>query len=178
MAVKLLDGSSESQVGIDGITDSNGIYLFDDNLAPRSYKVAFVLPNSYVFTVFAKDITPITNPVDGSLEYDHVTSDVDRDTVIGNVGVTDAKLVESGDDNLSFDAGMFIPVTVNGTTWHDLNANGIEEEGEPGLTGITVTLYDRDGDVAGVQDTDADGVWHLSAKVTGLAQKIQVGPRF
>mmetsp|Transcript_32451 Transcript_32451/g.58651 ORF Transcript_32451/g.58651 Transcript_32451/m.58651 type:complete len:1622 (-) Transcript_32451:91-4956(-) len=161
VAVKLIDGSSESQVGIDGITDANGIYLFDDNLAPGSYKVAFVLPNSYVFTVFAKDITPITNPVDGSLDYDHVTSDVDRDTVIGNVGVTDAKLVESGDDNLSFDAGMFIPVTVNGTTWHDLNANGIEDEGELGLTGITVTLYDRDGDVAGVQDTDADGVWHF-----------------
>merc|ERR1712194_11708 len=89
------------------------------------------------------------------------------DTAEWGVGVTDVKMVTSGDINLSFDAGMFIPVTINGTTWHDLNANGLEEEGEQGLSDVTVTLYDRDGDVAGEQDT-VDGVWHFDDMPPGL----------
>lgn len=65
--------------------------------------------------------------------------------------------LSTGEENLSFDAGIFIPVTISGTTWHDLNANGIEEEGELGLPGSTVSLYDRDGDFVGVQITDSEG---------------------
>ena len=188
VTVKLLDGTFGNQVDIKGITDSTGHYIFDGNgnLAPGSYKVAFVLPDSYVFTVKAKDITPITFNVDGSLHYDHVTSDVDRDTVTGNVGVTNAKDVRSGDDNLSFDAGMFIPVTINGTTWHDLNANGIEEEGEPSLQGMTITLYDRDGDEVGTQESNDVGVWHFgdlppgtySAKITKpVGSEYEISPK-
>lgn len=167
VVVMLIDGNTGNQIGPDGSTDSEGIYLFDNNLPPGMYRVAFVLPDQYVFTVKAKDITPITNPVDGSLHYDHVTSDVDRDTVEWGVGVTDVKMVTSGDINLSFDAGMFIPVTINGTAFHDLNANGFEEGGEEGLSDITVTLYDRDGDVAGEQNT-VDGVWHFDDMPPGL----------
>lgn len=48
-------------------------------------------------------------------------------------------------------------MSISGTTWHDLNANGIEEQEEPGLAGATVTLFDRDGDFVGMQVTDSDG---------------------
>lgn len=71
--------------------------------------------------------------------------------------LTSTPIQTLGEENLSFDAGIFIPVNISGTTWHDLNANGIEEEGEPGLPGSTVTLYDRDGDFVGVQITDSEG---------------------
>ena len=38
-----------------------------------------------------------------------------------------------------------------------MNANGIKEEGEPGLSGSTVTLYDRDNDFVGIHITNNDG---------------------
>jgi protocatechuate 3,4-dioxygenase beta subunit len=145
----LVDGSGNELNRM--VTDENGLYLFE-GLEPGTYAVKFDIPDEYLFTPPAKTTTPITDPVDGSLNYDDVTSDVNVDT-----GVTDAVFLSSGEENLSFDAGIFIPVNISGTTWHDLNANGIEEEGEPGLPGSTVTLYDRDGDFVGIQITDSNG---------------------
>jgi hypothetical protein len=54
---------------------------------------------------------------------------------------------------------MFIPITVNGTTWHDLNADGIDGDTEPGLPDVKVTLYDNDGDEVGTTTTGPNGVW-------------------
>ena len=36
--------------------------------------------------------------------------------------------------------------------WHDLNANGVQDEGEPGINGVTVRLYDCAGQHAGQHD--------------------------
>ncbi|MEM7536482.1 MAG: SdrD B-like domain-containing protein, partial [Chloroflexota bacterium] len=38
--------------------------------------------------------------------------------------------------------------------WHDVNANGQQDDGEPALAGVTVSLYDDDG---GGNPVDADG---------------------
>jgi protocatechuate 3,4-dioxygenase beta subunit len=145
----LVDGNGNELDRMD--TDENGLYLFE-GLQPGTYAVKFDIPEEYLFTPPAKASTPITNPVDGSLSYADVTSDVNVET-----GVTDAVFLGSGEENLSFDAGIFIPVNISGTTWHDLNANGVEDEDEPGLPGSTVTLYDRDGDFVGIQITDSEG---------------------
>ena len=133
------------------VTNDDGLYLFE-GLSPGTYAVKFEIPDEYLFTPTAKTTTPITDAVDGSLSYDDVTSDVNPET-----GSTDAVFLNSGEENMSFDAGIFIPVTISGSTWHDLDADGVQEEGEPGLPGSTVTLYDRDGDFIGIMVTDSDG---------------------
>ena len=135
------------------LTDADGMYLFE-GLPPGNYAVKFDIPEEFVFTPPAKLSTDITSAADGSLAYDDVTSDVNVDT-----GVTNTVMLQSGDANLSFDAGIFIPVSIGGFTWHDLNANGIQEEGEPGLQGSTVTLFDRDGDPVDVQTTIVNGTF-------------------
>ena len=122
-------------------TDNTGHYLFE-GLSPGNYSVVFQLPDGYAFTIPAKTTADIVDPVDGSYAYDDVTSDADRDT-----GATPVVMLLSGSSNLSLDAGMFIPVSINGTTWHDLNADGFHDEGEPILEGSTIILYDVDGDV-------------------------------
>jgi len=136
-------------------TDSDGHYYFM-GMAPADFAVTFMLPEAFIFTVPAKRNVDIVHPThpDGSLAYNDVTSDVDRDS-----GRTDIKSLKSGEENYSFDAGMFIPVTINGTIWHDLNANGVEEGEEPGLPYITVELFDRDADSFGTTLTDVNGVW-------------------
>lgn len=41
--------------------------------------------------------------------------------------------------------------------WEDVNANGSQDDAEPGIAGITVTLYDITGSVRGSTVTDRDG---------------------
>jgi hypothetical protein len=71
-------------------TDGNGLYLFE-GLLPGTYAVKFDIPEEYLFTPPAKTTILITDPVDGSLSYEDVTSDVNVDT-----GVTAAVFLSSG----------------------------------------------------------------------------------
>jgi len=48
------------------------------------------------------------------------------------------------------------PGSIGDTVWHDLNANGVQDEGEPGIADITVSLL-VDGGVIATDHTDADG---------------------
>ena len=137
-------------------TDSAGNYLFE-GITPGSYSIAFELPDGYAFTIPAKTTATIDHPADGSYEYEDVTSDVDRET-----GSTPIFMILSGGTDLSRDAGMFLPVTINGTTWHDLNADGFRNAEEPILEGSTVTLFDTDGDIVvgtSPQVVGPSGVW-------------------
>ena len=43
--------------------------------------------------------------------------------------------------------------------WIDLNSDGIQDSGEPGLEGITVFLYDENNNIISVTTTDADGYY-------------------
>ena len=71
-------------------TNSNGIYSFTD-LTPGDYKVKFNLPNNHVFTI--KD----------AFSDDNVDSDAKTN------GYTVCITLAPGENNLSVDAGMFIP---------------------------------------------------------------------
>ncbi|KAL7555014.1 hypothetical protein ACHAWF_018715 [Thalassiosira exigua] len=82
----------------------------------------------------------------------------------------------SGEENNSFDAGMFLPVTINGTAWHDLNADGVEEDGEPPLSGVTVTLFNAEGETVGSQVTGADGVWEFDELPPGTYEALITPP--
>ena len=49
-------------------------------------------------------------------------------------------------DNRSLDAGLISTRGVIGNfVWNDLNGNGVQDAGEPGISGVTVTLYASDG---------------------------------
>ena len=137
-------------------TDETGHYLFDQ-MPPGNYSVAFEIPDGYSFTITANTNANIVDPVDGSYAYDDVTSDVNRET-----GETSIFMILSGTDNLSVDAGVFVPVTINGTTWHDLNADGFNSEDEPILEGSIITLFGADGQIVdgtSPQVVGPSGVW-------------------
>ena len=69
------------------------------------------------------------------------------------------------DDTLSLPAGGsgnttsgFVPAaSIGDTIWNDVDADGVQDPGEPGLPGISVTLYDDSGEVVAITTTDADG---------------------
>jgi hypothetical protein len=73
-----------------------------------------------------------------------------------------------GDDangNLTVDFGMFKTASLGDFVWVDGNQNGVQDAGEPGLTGVTVTLKNAAGTVVGTTTTSATGAYSF----TGLA---------
>ena len=64
---------------------------------------------------------------------------------------------------------MFIPASVNGTKWHDLNADGFKQGHEFSLASIAITLYDDDGDFIATTTTGANGAWRFVEKPLGTS---------
>jgi len=54
---------------------------------------------------------------------------------------------------------------IRGRVWHDVDADGLEEAGEPGLAGVAVALSGAGGDLSAV--TAADGTWKFGGLLAG-----------
>jgi SdrD B-like domain len=138
VTVNLLDENG-NPTGQSTTTDANGNYEFE--VAPGLYIVEFVLPNGFVFT--AQD----------NVSNDDNDSDANVDT--GRTGVID---VTDGDDDLSIDAGLLELGKIGDLVFEDLNGNGQQDAGEPGVANVTVTLLDGNGNPTGQSTTtDNDG---------------------
>lgn len=142
VTVKLLD-NSHVEIGTT-VTDGTGFYLFE-GLNPGDYKLQF--PTSLVDGC-------LLSPVDvvGSDEADSDAFTTDGRTVAINLS--------EGENDLTWDAGYYSPKAALGNrVWKDLNRNGIQESGEPGIVGISVTLYDSSGTAIGTDVTDGEGYY-------------------
>jgi protocatechuate 3,4-dioxygenase beta subunit len=130
------------------VTANGGEYLFTD-LVPGDYQVEFVAPDGFEFTT-------------ANLGGNDVDSDADPTT-----GLTQTVTLESGDNNLTLDAGLVQQVASLGdTVFHDKNADGIQDEGEEGIAGATVTLTDADGNTTETT-TDANGNYNFDGLTPG-----------
>jgi len=68
--------------------------------------------------------------------------------------------VEDGDtDQESISCLRFEPVSVGDTIWLDLNSDGIEDAGEPGIAGVVLYIVNAAGDTLGTATTDANGMY-------------------
>lgn len=61
--------------------------------------------------------------------------------VLNNIGNSPQQLGQMGQDCLYF----ALVGTVGDFVWHDLDGDGIQDAGEPGINGVTVKLYDSTG---------------------------------
>ncbi|HHB51998.1 MAG TPA: hypothetical protein ENK75_02980, partial [Saprospiraceae bacterium] len=118
-------------------TDNDGYYLFDD-LKPGNYKISLIIPDDYY----------LTNP--------DMTSD-DKDSDIQNDGYTVCEIIESGEKNHTYDIGLYKFASIGDKVWEDKNANGIQENGEPGVEGVTVELRSCNGVFLTSTTTDVSG---------------------
>lgn len=64
-----------------------------------------------------------------------------------------AVTVEPGDVITEVDFGNFLPGSIHGQKWHDLNGDGIRQADEPGLNDWTIEVYDANGDLVASQVT-------------------------
>ena len=127
-------------------TDSTGHYHFT-NLVPGVYELSFAPPIEYQIISERIDID------------DSINSDVDTN------GVIMAEIINGSETNLNLDAGLFQFGTIGNLAWEDLNANGIQDEGEPGLAAVTVHLNGLTGTGDTISETvltDTDGNYLFS----------------
>ena len=145
--------SSTNTVVATTTTNTSGFYLFT-GLAAGTYTVGFEnIPFGYGFSPNAGAVTVANN------------SDVNPST-----GRTANITVAAGSSNTYVDAGLIITpntfdskATVGDRVWNDLNNNGIQDAGEPGVPGVVVTLYAADGTtVIATTTTDALGYYLFS----------------
>ncbi len=124
------------------ITDVEGEYHFED-LIPGNYYVVFELlsPN---------DIYGFTNRVGNVEEIDN--SDVDRSGK--SVCIEVKPLLESVG---STDAGLQLLASIGDRVWHDIDGDGLQEMGEPGLEGIEIKLFNIQGELVSQTQTNSTG---------------------
>ncbi|MBN8517453.1 MAG: carboxypeptidase regulatory-like domain-containing protein, partial [Candidatus Accumulibacter sp.] len=125
VTVKLLN-SSDGTVATT-TTNASGNYLFS-NLTPGDYKVQVVAPTGYY-----------VSPKDQGGN-DATDSDIDSTT-----GKTVLTTLISGENDLSWDAGLYRKASVGDKVWDDMDHDNVQDASEPGIKGITVKLMNAAG---------------------------------
>lgn len=142
VTVTLYDGTGTVPAGT-AITNTDGEYYFR-NLAPGTYRVGITQPQGYTLA-----------------QYNQGGDDASDSDINPATGLTDLITLASGQMDYTWDAGIILSsantASVGDFVWNDLNKNGIQEEGEPGVPGITVTLFDTTNTVVATTITDAFG---------------------
>ncbi|MGE5621136.1 MAG: SdrD B-like domain-containing protein [archaeon] len=128
------------------VTDANGKYSFT-NLGTCSYYLKVVIPKEYT-------MSPQHQGTNDALD-----SDFDPDGKTKCYTPAGCKC----DYDVSLDAGMYPTAAQTGKlgdlVWNDLNGNGIQDTGEPGLQGITVELHNCLGTYYSSRITDSKGFY-------------------
>src|SRR3989338_11235814 len=94
-------------------------------------------------------------------------------TVDSNGSPATVVLAANNSTDLTIDFGFKAVIVVNcmGTigdfVWNDLNSNGIQEAGEPGLSGVTVRLKNSAGAVIATTTTSASGGYQFGSLCAG-----------
>lgn len=71
---------------------------------------------------------------------------------------------------------LTLPVSachIGDLVWDDLNGNGIQDAGEPGVSGVTVKLYYSNDVYVGKTTTNPNGMYSLSAPIANRNYKIR-----
>ena len=140
-----LYNSANVQVGSPQMTTASGGYLFS-GLGPGDYYVVFSNP-----------------PAGYSLTAQNQGADVTDSDADPTTGKTGVYTLSSGENELTVDAGLYQPASLGDFVWDDLNNNGQQDTGEPGVANVTVTLYNSANvQVGSPQMTTASGGYLFS----------------
>ena len=153
----LLDANG-NMVGQSTTTTNGGQYDFT-GLVPGTYQVKFTAPTQNGVTA------EITDADQGGND----TTDSDATEVPGtNDATTSTITVNAGDDNNDTDAGFYFPATIGDFVFEDLDEDGIQDTGEPGIEGVLVELLDGNGNTTGqTTTTDSNGAYEFAGLAPG-----------
>ena len=123
---------------------------------------------------YTLDLDPATLPPD------FVPSPTDQgedDTSDSDARPATVSLPEDNTQNPTFDFGFNSPCTgsIGDFVWQDLNRDGIQDAGEPGIDGVRILLKDTEGTVLAEATTAGGGVYGFSGLCRG-DHNIEIDP--
>lgn len=132
VAIELRDAGTDALVSGPILSNSAGFYQFT-NVAAGTYNVRFFPPPGLAFTLFDFQM----NAMDA------------RDSDARPVGIPSsfAEAFVSLDPNsteATIDAGLVLTGTIGDRVFNDLNGDGLQTQGEPGIANVSVSLHDPD----------------------------------
>lgn len=154
------------------ITDAYGNYLFD-NLSPgNNYSIKVTPPSNYSFTTQG---TPGTSGAGSAIDCD-----------VNAGGISAAITLTDGQAQTDVDAGLIYETTtissIGDKVWMDTDADGVQDPGESGIAGVTVSLYKETSSGSGVYviymttTTDANGNYLFNNLPNNTNYKVAVSP--
>ncbi|MEZ5039338.1 MAG: SdrD B-like domain-containing protein [Saprospiraceae bacterium] len=146
VTVNLKDENGEV---IETTTGPDGSYRFTD-LAPGTYSVQFELPSGYNFSPINVDDDALDSDADPTMN-----------------GMTASITLDPGENDNKLDAGIYQPASLGDYVWEDLNGNGIQDDGDTGVEGVTVNLKDENGEVIETTTTGPDGSYSFTDLAPG-----------
>jgi hypothetical protein len=141
------------------ITDANGNYLFT-NLNAGTYVLG--IDNSTLTSGSQPTVLNNTTGPDGDGDNNWTGGgDNDFDPATNK---TAPIVLASGQSNLTVDAGIrkALIATVGNRVWDDIDGNGLQDPGEPGIPGVVATLYNSDNEPVGSAITGNNGEWLIT----------------
>ena len=151
------------ETGINGVRvylDMNGNGVFDSATEPSAttasggaYTISGLVAGAYTARVEGSTLSAgmiITHDLAGDLD-----------------GVATFMLSPS-QARTDLDFGYTLPVSIGDRVWSDINANGVQDLGEPGLDGVSVTLYNATSNtIAGTTVTAGGGNYAFANQLPG-----------
>ncbi len=149
-------------------TNSSGNYSFTGLNTSKRYVVKFFLPTCFVFT------TPNVGSNDA----------IDSDVTVFSYGGTDLISLATNRNTVDVDAGMYNNCTPTATAtptntpvpqlgsigdfvWNDLNRNGVQDGGEPGVVNVIMQLKDCAGNLIRTTTTNSSGAYSFTGLSAG-----------
>ena len=114
------------------------------------YQVQFSKPASTVYTT-----------------QDAIGSDSD-DSDVNAAGLSQIVTLASGENNPTIDAGIYTPAAIGDRVWEDTDGNGRQNGTEPGISGVTVRLYNCvTNALVASTTTGANGIYNFAGLPPG-----------
>jgi fimbrial isopeptide formation D2 family protein len=136
-------------------TAGGGLYQFP-NLAAGTYRARFGASDGV--TTYTRTV------VDSAVATDATDSDANVST-----GFTGDYTLANAGSNQTVDQGLYVPVSLGNRVFFDMDNDGVQDSGEPGIpgAGVQVIWLGPDGVFGGGDDqtfsttTGADGIWSI-----------------
>ncbi len=156
-------------------TGADGLYEFD-NLPPGDYRVRVTPPSGFVATptqdTAANSDTLASDELDSNIASEPITGTFESATfTLNSLGEPEESDAAAGDGqdgttgsnedrsgNMTVDFGFVAPMSLGSFVWQDTDGDGIQDVGEPAISGAVVTLFRDSGASNFVQvTTDING---------------------
>ncbi len=150
-----------SGVQVQLVDEEGNVAAKTSSVAKGFYELTGIMPGTYTLRVQRTKNNGFTRLRPAENGGSHIRE------LIDGYGVSDPMEIAMAQELTGINAGMLPAGTVSGILFHDANDNGLQDEGEFGLTTATVRLLSADGEIDLTRSVAQDGSYLFDGVMPG-----------